>query len=131
MEGIYCDIIYCNEDISEAVRDLVINDAEVQVNSEDTITNRGSLTITNDYLLGLSDQMVIQNRGNLVFADSVNPEVVKEKNKHIENSGKIIADISVLSGVTIANRGVIHTSDEEEKVTQEDIFYENMDTLVL
>lgn len=137
IEGIFCDIIYCESKVENAVRALLRNDASVKLSGSNVLHNMGKMVINQAYIDGMLEKQPIENMGKLEIDEDVNEDAFAEKIASIENMGKLIGRSTVLSKVPIKNLGKISYSDKKadkdikDKDRSEVVLYEKMGTLVL
>ncbi|WP_304942181.1 hypothetical protein [Vallitalea guaymasensis] len=128
--SIYSDKVFCDEELSQTVKELC-NNSNVKIMNNNDIHNNGKLVIDKNYLLGLEGKVAIDNNGKLVIDESVTLEIAKDKIKSITNKGLLKADTSVLSGIPIINHGKLSPIDNTDKKQENNIIYENMLVLEL
>ncbi|WP_113673890.1 hypothetical protein [Vallitalea guaymasensis] len=128
--SIYSDQVFCDEELSQTVKELC-NNSNVRIMNNNDIHNNGKLIIDKNYLLGLEGKVAIDNNGKLVIDESVTLEVAKDKIKNITNKGLLKADTSVLSGIPIINHGKLSPIDNTDEKQENNIIYENMLVLEL
>lgn len=128
--SIYSDKVFCDEELSQTVKELC-NNSNVRIINNNDIHNNGKLIIDKNYLLGLEGKVAIDNNGKLVIDESVTLEVAKDKIKNITNKGLLKADTSVLSGIPIINHGKLSPIDNTDEKQENNIIYENMLVLEL
>ncbi|GKX30916.1 hypothetical protein SH1V18_33960 [Vallitalea longa] len=123
--AIYCERLYCDDELNNTVRELSIND-DMEILSNGDINNNGKLFIDNDYLKALDHKVIINNNGKLVFYDTVKAELAREKISTIINNGLIDADSSIFASVKIINKGKLRKSHSVDREESNDVIYENM-----
>ena len=128
--SIYSDKVFCDEELSQTVKELC-NNSNVKIMNNNDIHNNGKLVIDKNYLLGLEGKVAIDNNGKLVIDESVTLEIAKDKIKSITNKGLLKADTSVLSGIPIINHGKLSPIDNTDEKQENNIIYENMLVLEL
>lgn len=128
--SIYSDKVFCDEELSQTVKELC-NNSNVKIMNNNDIHNNGKLIIDKNYLLGLKGKVAIDNNGKLVIDESVTLEIAKDKIKNITNKGLLKADTSVLSGIPIINHGKLSPIDNTDEKQENNIIYENMLVLEL
>ncbi|QUH30292.1 hypothetical protein [Vallitalea guaymasensis] len=128
--SIYSDKVFCDEELSQTVKELC-NNSNVRIMNNNDIHNNGKLVIDKNYLLGLEGKVAIDNNGKLVIDESVTLETAKDKIKSITNKGLLKADTSVLSGIPIINHGKLSPINNTDKKQENNIIYENMLVLEL